>query len=1827
MRDDRNTSEGVHQTVSGLHSELKRYIEAQYHIKDSALVAERSDLLDREAVIAQKAYIESTAVYAQGEPYENLAIPHAAKDALTKISKIEGVGVFPRPYVHQCRALTDFLGNKRTDLVVATGTGSGKTESFLMPIVGALAIENADRPASSEMPGFRALLLYPMNALVNDQVARIRRLIGNDDVNRTIRGSRKRPIRFGSYTGRTPYPGVRSDSKDATHIAPLFDEFFNKLEASPADKAKLESIGRWPSKDLTGFYGESAIGERTIARGKSKGQLAPAPNWNQRLKTQPGDRELMTRDEMQRECPDILVTNYSMLEYMLMRPIEQTIFEQTADWLKSDEKNELIVVLDEAHMYRGAGGAEVALLIRRLVARLGVSRSRVRFILTSASLGSGEKAIAEIKEFATDLTGASAGHDFVVVTGKLEARPDPASASADESRLLARFDQSALSSHAVKPEGALRAIADLGRAFGWDVMPSGTAELRDYLFKQLWTFGPAQLLISRASGGAASLSELTSEIFPNCAEGEAQPALDSLLALCAFARRMNDGRPLLPARLHLFFRGLPGLYACVDPQCTQRLANTAPTILGSFHTKPTLSCSCQNRGRVFEYLTHRDCGASFIRGWVDSKKNFVWHEPDRSLTSDAQKSLYEVEMYVEDKLQPGVKAVQYWLHISTGRLEGKRPTTIDGFRSVWLPDKDLVAAKAMTFDDCPACSKKTRSSKDDPSKIMDHVTKGEAPFATLVRGQIRYQPASKAKADRFPNEGKKVLIFSDGRQKAARLARDMPRDMELDLFRQTIALAVSNLTSLEREAKPTTSSLYLAFIAILAGRQLSMFDTESPTIDLHVDTFKSNCDDLDDAFEGQHDPGQPPFRYKVALLRLLCGSYYSLSGTTIGYVEPGRHALKKLVAALSEFSLPEEDIRALAVAWIDEMLSDFAFDADIPEYARTKAYGFPRPSWGGSGKFFSRFRAAVLANSALTEAAVQKIESCLSSTLAVDSGGLFLSPNALNLVVDLEKTWFQCKACTSLSPVLFKGFCLSCGSSDVREADPKQDQYLVARKGYWRQPVVDALAPTGKVANLYVEEHTAQLSNRDHRSVYSTTERHELRFQDILLDEKEKPIDVLSCTTTMEVGIDIGSLVAVALRNVPPQRENYQQRAGRAGRRGASVSSVVTYSQNGPHDSFYFLNPRSMVRGTPRSPELKVQNEKIARRHVHAYLIQTFFTELQHEGTGSAILQKSLGLTRDFFEGAASESPNLRSFERWVLERIITPPHPLRETIASWLPPNLGISAPSLEQWVSDVAARLLSRLSALKDAAIAETAEDADMSDDERDDSLAADAVDEHADLLEFLFFHGLLPTYAFPTELCSFQIEKRESNARGIREIRVLQRPQQSTGQALSEYAPGRLVVINKATYRSGGVFASTPLGEVNRARKLFKNSKELIACVDCSFVYDPNSKGDVPATCPVCRQALSRQKMITPEVFGPEDARELREEDREQDITYATMAQFPQPTNAEEFAFKSAGERLFYTHATDRRLLTVNKGLTKGGESKGFQVCSDCGCASVFDGIKPRAGKHKRPYLYNGKQVQTECNGEFESVFLGYDFRTDLVLLRFQISTPLVSDLSSRRVVRTLEGAAYSIAEALRLAASRHPQLDLDATEFGAGHRLLPKAGADGDVLMDVYLYDTLAGGAGYSELVEKYLDEILESTLQLLENCSCDTSCTECLDHFHNQHLKSLLDRKLASGLLRYAMYGTIPAPAPLDEQKRQLTPLRDMLRLDGYTCDDSAKVRKFSMPLVVDRGGRQLEVMTYPSLLTVSSLWSKEGMENVLLVEDAQLRIDVPGVHEAIKNRL
>lgn len=1841
----RGEAAGVHETAKSLADNLRQYIEAQYHIRDEGLIRERHALLEQDATVAQRPYVEATPVYKISDPYEKLPIPRPAIEALTALAALD-VGLYPRPYEHQAQALTSFLGEEAADLVIATGTGSGKTESFLMPIVGQLAIERAARPESGTRFGCRAMLLYPMNALVNDQLARIRRLLGNPEAAKVLTPAQLRPVRFGSYTGRTPYPGRRTATRDDRFVKPLFEEFYRKVASDTALQSQLEKIGRWPSKDLDAFYGGDLVESKTYASGKKAGKPFVAKHWDERLVTQDDDRELMMRHEMQQRCPDLLISNYSMLEYMLMRPIERDIFAQTRDWLRADPRNEFVLVLDEAHMYRGAGGAEVALLIRRLCARLEIPRERMRCILTSASLGTGETAVADGERFARDLTGLSqtSARRVKVIQGAREPRSPARPATRGEAQALAAFDLLAFENVAENLEAARHAAATLARALGWrEPGANDHAEFRAWLFEVLTGFGPLETLIETVSGKAVRLDALSALLFPECEPGMAQRATDALLALGSHARRA-DGRVLIPTRLHLFHRGLPGLYACMDPNCSQRLAaSDKPTILGRLHTMSRGRCSCAAQARVYELYTHRDCGAAFVRGYVSEAMDFVWHEPSGPLSGSETVDLIPLDILVEEGVHPRSRHKDMWLHVSTGRLSPVRPQDATGFRRVRVPDKATAAGAEMLFDDCPVCMRPTRGARDEPSKVMDHVTKGEAPFTTLVRTQMERQPLSRTVDTAHPNGGRKVLIFSDGRQKAARLARDIPRDIELDVFRRAIARACRRLEAIRQEPKPN-QYLYIAFLSVLCDEDLPIFDgIDAKKVAAGRAEFVSECDgELEQAFGGFSLTDPIPSRYRIALLKLLGSTYYSLSGTTVGFVEPTKGKLLKLKESMKAtgVTLADEDVRALAVAWVDGLLQEFAFDPSLDAFLRNKAAGYYKPLWGSKGQFVRLFRQALARRAGWSQPAVEAIEAALREQLATEKEGQwFLAPNALRLTVDLAHIWVQCPECTVLTPLaLGKTACVACGGEGVKLVDPTTSDYIAARKGFWRQPVQETL-DGGKLSNLSVEEHTAQLSNRDRSSVHATTERYELRFQDVLIEKDDRPIDVLSCTTTMEVGVDIGSLVAVALRNVPPQRENYQQRAGRAGRRGASVSTVVTYSQTGPHDSHYFLNPAHIVAGEPRTPEVKVDNEKIARRHVHAYLIQTFFHERIDQGdrgagAQTASLEKALGPTRVFFHGGRDTSLTLKTFEAWVSRRILAVDGDLRASVAAWLPPSLDTGGETIEQWLAKTSAAFVADLYRLGKGVPQPMAQGSgqDGARDFRDggDGDGADGAPlspklEQEELLEFLFFHGLLPSYAFPTSLCSFLVEKIDKNPNGVTEVRTLQRPQQSISQALSEYAPGRLIVIDKKTYRSGGVFADVPPTEMHRARPLFANPRRLVHCEACSFVRNPHAAHAADSVCPVCGGALKEEAMIEPEVFGPESARELLEDDREQEITYATMAQFPQPVDPEAFSFISCGPNASYTHATDRRLVTVNHGK-EGGPLGGFSVCVDCGAAKVFDSHAPAGGPHERPYKLLGAQGAKPCVGEYRRVLLGHDFTTDLLLMRIRLAAPMVTNTAEPVVLHMLEGALHTIAEGLRLAASRHRQLDLDPAEFGAGFRIVP-ALQDGARMVDLFLYDTLSGGAGYAEVAARNLPAILDATLELLEGCKCDTSCTECLDHFHNQHIQSQLDRKLGASLLRYAMRGEVPKCASPEVQAERLYQLRASLELDSFVCVEGDAP---DMPLVVERGGRRLALGCYPGLIGRAdfkhSVTSASGIDDHLALNEFVLQSNLPDAHQQVREK-
>ena len=206
-----------------LSKELASYLKSAYLGKTPLLLQALSEKLLQEDILYKKPYIESTPAYKTAEHgiQKSSSLPEWLKDFFYSLSE-DNLGVHSSPYVHQIKALESFM--RGDDLFVATGTGSGKTECFMWPLIAKLADEAKNFPESWIQRGVRSLILYPMNALVSDQVSRLRKLIG-DDAGRFLKdfrsccGDNARRPQFGMYTGRTPYPGEVSDTKQDKDLA------------------------------------------------------------------------------------------------------------------------------------------------------------------------------------------------------------------------------------------------------------------------------------------------------------------------------------------------------------------------------------------------------------------------------------------------------------------------------------------------------------------------------------------------------------------------------------------------------------------------------------------------------------------------------------------------------------------------------------------------------------------------------------------------------------------------------------------------------------------------------------------------------------------------------------------------------------------------------------------------------------------------------------------------------------------------------------------------------------------------------------------------------------------------------------------------------------------------------------------------------------------------------------------------------------------------------------------------------------------------------------------------------------------------------------------------------------------------------------------------------------------------------------------------------------------------------------------------------------------------------------------------------------------------
>jgi hypothetical protein len=495
---------------------------------------------------------------------------------------------------------------------------------------------------------------------------------------------------------------------------------------------------------------------------------------------------------------------------------------------------------------------------------------------------------------------------------------------------------------------------------------------------------------------------------------------------------------------------------------------------------------------------------------------------------------------------------------------------------------------------------------------------------------------------------------------------------------------------------------------------------------------------------------------------------------------------------------------------------------------------------------------------------------------------------------------------------------------------------------------------------------------------------------------------------------------------------------------------------------------------------------------------------------------------------------------------------------------------------------------------------------------------------LLDLLFDEGLLPSYAFPTDLCSFVIQDRGEYGK----IRDKERPQLAKNQALSEYAPGRLLVVNKETYRVGGIFFNTLPTTIPAEGQFAGVRLRYIGCPRCTYVrLDETSDVEQALqepNCPVCGEELRASELLDPPGFTPEAGLPVKESDRDQDITYASTAQLPELVDREEFKWKSKEIQLEFARAEGVKLIVANKG--RNGD--GFAVCEKCGAAWLSDDDVP-AKSHRRPFLVPRhvmmrEQATAQCSGNIRrGIYLGHQFRTDILLLRVSFKAPM--DFSPAQP--WLYDALATLSEAIALGASL--TLTIDPGELSAGFRLVPPK-KDGIGAAEIYLFDTASGGAGYSFDAGENLDDVLDTVQDLLSNCpgECERSCTKCLRHYGNRFFHPRFDRRLGLKLLHYARTGNTPQIAPITEQATCLEPLSRFLALEGWSISTLAKIGQVVAPLIAERptDGRAVLVGTYPALLSRDAVATRHELRKtsnkvVVLLPDYLVEQDLPSAYQ------
>lgn len=1553
-------------------------------------------------------------------------------------------------YLHQEQGITKIVRDDR-NVIVSTGTGSGKTEIFLIPILNHLLRER--EAGTLSQPGVRALLLYPMNALANDQLKRLRQVLESFP-----------DITFGRYTGET------KETPDQAETA-----FRDQFPHEP----RLEN-------------------------------------------------ELLSRQEMREAPPHFLLTNYAMLEYLLLRPRDCPFFDGRA------AQHWRFIVLDEAHVYDGASGIEIAMLLRRLKDRVVKSDpGRLRCIATSATLGRGAEDFPNLIAFAGEIFGecfeweesnpkcqdvVAATRLPMAVLGAPWGEAAPALYAAMQTTLLDegnRLDILAKTAaqYQVPPTVVEQAKAGIGHQM------EGREAINRFLYLLLRGDRRLHALQEHLAQEPAFLSHLADELFPD--EDDAAERLINLVNLAVRARPDAESLSLLPARYHVFARALEGAFACLNVAAHEAADGDPPRL---FLTRQETCPHCDSQ--VVELSTCIRCGVAYVvgslvsalsgdhqmhlhqltgqpKGGCGEKAYFMLGEQIAGLDEDEAVALGEdLASITEERCEP------YTLCISCGAVAPGIDTDPGCDCDLTTPRVRLQRVDLQEKPElrrCVACG-----SRSNTGIIYRFLTGKDAPVSVLATALYQaLPPSTNPEMEPLPGQGRKLLTFADSRQDAAFFAPYLERTYQQILRRRLILktllddpagrqgrLRLQDLTGrLQHQAEE--SGLFTSrqsyderqrLMATWLMQELIGWDHRISLEGLGLITFRL-------VRPARWRPPQPllepPWnltsKEAEQLVVLLLDTLRQQGAVTFpANVDPRDDAF----APRNRELFMREDRAASkkgVFSWIptrgNNRRSDFlarllARHSDLSKQARREeALRVLKGIWRNLTE--SRCWQDHLPSENRSRVGVVHRLSCefweMVPLIAEAETGTVEGP-------------YRCDRCHRIAHINVKDVCPAyrCDGTlhpvDKSAPDWEQNHYRY---------LYQELAPIP----LSAEEHTAQLTSPEAAAVQE-------RFVN-------GETNALSCSTTFELGVDVGELQAVLMRNVPPTTANYVQRAGRAGRRTDSAAFAFTYAQRRSHDLTHYARPKRLVAGHIHPPMVWVVNEKIVRRHVHSVLfaaffrwahqergrdmrsVGPFFAPKDHEVSGPALLQ----------EYVESRPPKVKH----ALQRIV--PDDMQEAldIANWgwlsylcNENEDGILDRAIQEVMGDL--DLLRKLEE-------EAAKERNYRRSEHFQRVAQTVRYRH--LLGFLGSRNVLPKYGFPTDVVELRTNHLPVRAANRVEL------QRDLRVAISEYAPGGAVVAAKRVWVSGGL-----------SKRMDRDwpSFYYAVCPECGRFHRSATRLEGP--CTVCGSQLfgwpkRYGQFIIPEfgfIVGESPRRFAGSRPRRIYSSRVYFAEYATPDEdgdraSEPFfepvsSLSSARMNVQKRYSRYGKLALVNPGVNQ----RGFLVCFACGFAKPAP-RKPDGRQRRKMKLHKNPRTGKECTGKLYSRHLGHEFITDVLELRFDGYLPLSptanrdGDLWLSVLYALLEGAS----EGLGIRRD-----DLDGTLYHYSSGVAPA----------IVLYDDVPGGAGHVRRIADNLPVVFSTAWKRVEQCECgeETSCYECLRNFRNQFYHDQLERGLARDFL-------------------------------------------------------------------------------------------------------